>query len=320
MHKIIVLDNGEGLRVSLSNFGARIIEINYQSSDGLFIPMTLGPTAPQAIEADNFFMGASCGPVCNRIRNATYQLNSQIFSIPKNLKQHCLHGGTKGLSSRFWHIDTLSKHALTMRCQVDHLEDGFGGNRSFTANFELNKHTLNIEYQAFTDASTPINLTNHVYFNLGEANILNLECKIAAKQFIERDSEGIPNGKITDTSSMGFSVSQWRPISDLVSGNLYPQIIHEKGLDHCFILNKSQNQAASLRSKRNAVQLDITSNQPAMQVYTGRFLSGEYQPYQGMCFESQGYTDAVNHAHFPSIIISPEHPYQHKIGLCFSHY
>lgn len=306
------------LQVRLSDIGARIVSIDYLI-DGTFVPMTLGHTDPVAIGADRFYMGATCGPVCNRISNARYSIDGEQYRLPSAGLTHCLHGGEHGLDAQRWQIESADSQQVTMVLAVDNLADGFNGNRQFKVCYQIIDDGLHVTFNATTDQTSPINLTNHAYFNLGEATIFDLQMQLYCDQFLARDEQGIPTGEYIDSAQMGFDLSNWCSVNELVNHNQYSQMKIEQGIDHCFIAPKGKGLTplASLRSASTGIALHVQGDQPAMQVYTGKFLEAPFSPYQGICFESQGLTDAVNQPDFTPIWVTPDQPYHHQLVYQF---
>jgi len=320
MFRSALLENGHGMRVTLANFGARIGSIQCLVN-GRLTEMTVTPREIEDLLNDEFYVGATCGPVCNRISNAGFQLNDVAYSLDNNDGANCLHGGGNNVSYRFWQLSQKSATEVNMQLELKHLEDGFPGDRKLVVRYRLDENNkLSIDFSAETDRDTPVNLTNHSYFNLGEKDIRDLQFKLHSEKFLQRSSQGIPTGKFIDSSDTGFDLQQWQKISDFIDRNRYEQIIAEEGVDHCFVMFDAaiETAKAELISRRNNFKLTVFSDQPAMQFYTGKFLAKPFKPYQGLCFESQGYTDAVNQPKFPSVILSKGERYQHKLIYQFS--
>ena len=201
-----------------------------------------------------------------------------------------------------------------------HLEDDFPGDRQLSVIYDLtDDNQLQIFFSAISDRNTLINMTNHVYFNLGEPDIMQLKLQIAATKFLERTDEGLPTGDIVSLESIGHNLSAWQQVQSFIESNQYDQIVRENGVDHCFILDERDARLpqAELLSESNRVKLSIFSDQPAIQFYTGTFLAAPFEAYQGLCLECQEYTDAVNRPEFPSIVLKSEEEYRRKIIYAF---
>lgn len=313
--------NNHGMQVTFCNLGARITNITL-SKDGVSQPMLCGYRDESLYEQDLYYMGAVCGPVCNRISHAQFTLNGTRYPLEKNENNNTLHSGKKAISNQYWTLSFADNHCVVFSLTVAHLEDDFPGNRVFQATYTLGEdNTLNLELSVSTDQDTPLNLTNHAYFNLGEENVRDLEFTLQTSTFLEKDEDALPTGRIISTKETKQDTKQWQSIKNYIGSNAYGQILKEQGVDHCFIIENDSStdlkQVAQLRSRKNAIQLDIYTNQNTIQFYTGHWLGDPFVPYGGVCFECQDYVDAVNQTNFPSIIVKKDTKYINRTVLKF---
>ncbi len=314
----VKLTNTLGMEVSLANVGARITSIKIPHN-GQLLEMTVTPEDSALKQLEPFYLGATCGPVCNRIANASFELNGQSYKLSNNDGNNCLHGGENNISMQSWQVIERDQTQVLFALKLAHLADGFPGNRELLIHYRLSDdNALSIELKATTDIATPINLTNHAYFNLGDESTRNLLFKLNSEAFLERDQTGIPTGRFIDVLDTGFNTRNWLSIGEFVATNKYQQIVAEKGVDHCFLVANNNLAKAQLWSINTGICLSVYSDQPAIQFYTGKFLSAPYKPYQGVCFEAQGLTDAVNKAHFDADIVTADEPYARFICYQFS--
>lgn len=314
----IKLSNALGMEVTLANIGARITSIKVPQQ-GELLEMTVAPTDKALQSAEPFYLGATCGPVCNRISNASFELEGKKYQLSANDGVNCLHGGENNVSMQAWRVVEHDPKQALFQLSLAHLVDGFPGNRELFIRYRLSDdNTLSIELKATSDQATPINLTNHAYFNLGDNNPRSLLFKLNTQAFLERDSNGIPTGQLLSTSEMGLDMSNWLSVGEFTDGNKYAQVVEEKGVDHCFLTAQQSTEKANLWSVNTGICLTISSDQPAIQFYTGKFLAAPYKPYQGVCFEAQGLTDAVNQPNFDSDIIDSANSYSRFIKYQFS--
>ena len=319
--KEIILKNNAGAEVKLLNLGARISSIKIPVNDQL-TEMTVGHKSSENYLNDSFYLGATCGPVCNRIAKAKFLLDGNEYQLSANNSENCLHGGEQNLSFVYWQVEqqSLTDSYAKFIYQSPDLEFGFPGNKTFVAEYLLDEmFGLDIHFSVDTDKNTYINLTNHVYFHLGENSCLPLQVQLNSDQFLERTRDGIPTGNLITTSELGCDIKSLQPIKPLIEDSDYQQIVDEKGVDHCFIINENNNEqaAAVLYNDQMGVSLKVFTNQLAVQMYTGAFLSEAFAPYQGVCLEAQDYVDAPSHSHFPSILVTPEKNYQKYIRYQF---
>jgi len=311
----LTISNGKGFEATLHAFGARVLSVTL-AVDGEKLEMTLPPPAGEALFDDCFYLGATAGMVCNRIGGAKFELDGETYRLEPNNGANLLHGGANGVSTHNWRIEEQSSSSVTMRLEMAPGDDGFPGNRVVLVTYQVTQdNELKITYKASTDAQSPINITNHTYFTLGEDSIEQLSIRMAASKFLARSDDGVPNGSFASSTDTGFDVSQWNKLGEMIHNNQYQQMIDEAGIDHCFVFDAQSDvvPVAQLRSDVHGITMDMYTNQPSMQLYTGRFLEGNYKPYQGVCLESQGFSDAVNHDNFPSVIVAPNQQYEHRI-------
>ena len=319
--KSVTLTNKDGMTATLLNFGARLVSIKVPVRGDL-TEMLVAYKEHEDYLTDPYFLGAVCGRVCNRISQASFSLADVDYQVDANNGAHCLHGGRGGFSQQFWTIEEQAESKVVFSLISPHLDQGFPGQLSIRVSYHLqDDNVLAITMQATTTSLTAVNLTHHPYFSLGEPTNQNLKLLLNSSFFLARDDNGIPTGGEVAASDLGADLAQLTTVSDLYQKSHYPQILDEQGLDHCFLIkkNKMQQPDAVLVSDLTGVKLAIYSNQSAMQVYTGHFLTAPLRPYAGICLEPQGYTDAVNQPEFPSILIDSDQTYRHASLLEFSH-
>lgn len=319
--KSVTLTNKDGMTATLLNFGARLVSIKVPVRGDL-TEMLVAYKEHEDYLTDPYFLGAVCGRVCNRISQASFSLADVDYQVDANNGAHCLHGGRGGFSQQFWTIEEQAESKVVFSLISPHLDQGFPGQLSIRVSYHLqDDNVLAITMQATTTSLTAVNLTHHPYFSLGEPTNQNLKLLLNSSVFLARDDNGIPTGGEVAASALGADLAQLTTVSDLYQKSHYPQILDEQGLDHCFLIkkNKMQQPDAVLVSDLTGVKLAIYSNQSAMQVYTGHFLTAPLRPYAGICLEPQGYTDAVNQPEFPSILIDSDQTYRHASLLEFSY-
>ena len=319
--KSVTLTNKDGMTATLLNFGARLVSIKVPVRGDL-TEMLVAYKEHEDYLTDPYFLGAVCGRVCNRISQASFSLADVDYQVDANNGAHCLHGGRGGFSQQFWTIEEQAESKVVFSLISPHLDQGFPGQLSIRVSYHLqDDNVLAITMQATTTSLTAVNLTHHPYFSLGEPTNQNLKLLLNSSFFLARDDNGIPTGDEVAASALGADLAQLTTVSDLYQKSHYPQLLDEQGLDHCFLIkkNKMQQPDAVLVSDLTGVKLAIYSNQSAMQVYTGHFLTAPLRPYAGICLEPQGYTDAVNQPEFPSILIDSDQTYRHASLLEFSY-
>nr|WP_284700329.1 aldose epimerase family protein [Opacimonas viscosa] len=316
-----VLKNASGMEVEILNLGARIGQIWCPINEQL-VPMLVAYDKAEGFETDEFYLGATCGRVCNRIGGGTFELAGQTYSLDQNDGDNTLHGGTGNLSFQYWEMDleNATSEKVVLSAQSHDMQGGFPGLLKLQVEYCLtDENGLEIHFRANTNKATPVNLTNHAYFSLGEATAKSLEMNVQSEQFLERLGIGVPTGELLSSELVSKDLKTGVNIGELIENSSYQQIQQEQGLDHCFVLLGETSEAkASLSSKTTGIKMDVFTDQPTAQVYTGKFLCGEFVPYQGVCIECHGYVDAVNQPHFPSVILQPDDTYESYIRYQFS--
>jgi len=313
----IKLTNDYGMSVEIIDFGARIKSIKFPVNDKP-TEMTLGYASAEEYITDKFYLGATCGRVCNRIAGGKFELEGHQYQLPLNDGMNCLHGGDNNFSLRYWQVDknTLTNDSVTLTLVSCDGDQGFPGTLNLSVTYQLSEdNKLSIKYLANTDLTTVINLTNHAYFNLGENDCQSLYLQMMSSAFLETDASNIPTGKIVSVSDTDYNFRKPACIGDRQQNSQDEPLQEKKGYDHCFVLDSTPfgEPKAVLTSWQYQISLSVYTDQSAIQLYTGFYLSGKFKSYQGLCLEAQNYTDAENNKHFPSNIIQPHQEYQRKI-------
>jgi len=311
------LVNGNGMSVDIINFGARIKSIKFPVH-GVSTEMALGYASIQEYLTDEFYLGATCGRVCNRIAGGKFEFDGREYQLSQNDGDNCLHGGIDNFSMRFWKInsESVSDSSVTLSLISPNGDQGFPGTLNVSVTYQLSEdNKLCIQYSANTDLATPVNLTNHAYFNLGEKDCQSLYLQMMSSAYLESNTSNIPSGNIISVAQTDYSFREPASIGYRQKNTVDESLCSKNGYDHCFVLDNTsfEQPNAILTSLKNQVSLSVYTDQPAVQLYTGFYLSGQFSKYQGLCLEAQNYTDAENNKHFPSNIVKPSHQYQRKI-------
>jgi len=317
----VTLTNDYGMSVEIINFGARIKSIKFPVNDKP-TEMILGYASAEEYINDEFYLGATCGRVCNRIAGGKFELDDRQYQLTLNDGENCLHGGVNNFSLRYWKIDsqTLNDCSVTLLLVSPNGDQGFPGTLNISVTYQLSAdNKLSIQYQANTDLASPINMTNHAYFNLGEQDCQSLYLQMHSSVYLESDSANIPTGNIVPVDDTDYNFKLPVRIGHRQKSTIDKSLIEKNGYDHCFILDSSsfEQPKAVLTSWLNQVSLSVYTDQPAIQLYTGYYLNGMFRSYQGLCLEAQNYTDAENNKHFSSNILKPNQQYQRTIIFKF---
>jgi len=316
------LKNSHGMQVDIINFGARIGSIKFPIGGKLY-DMTIRYDDIDQFINDKFYVGATCGRVSNRISNGTFELYEKTYQLTKNEGENCLHGGMYNYSARFWEIVevNLKNNSISLKINSENGDQGFPGQLDLIVCYKLTvDNKLIIKYQAHTDISTPISITNHSYFSLGENNCNLLQLQLMSSCYLELDSKNLPTGKIVSVENSQLNFRQPRLLGENGKKKYQDKMLKNPNFDHCFILDNSnfEQPKAILWSLKNDVKMKLFTDQPALQLYNGSALNGYFNQYQGICLEAQGYPDSVNKTHFPSTILTPDQAYEQTIIYAFS--
>jgi aldose 1-epimerase len=280
--------------------------------------MILGYETASDYLTDEFYLGATCGRVCNRIAKGKFELAGKQYQLPLNDGEHCLHGGTDNFSMRYWKIDeeSVTDTSVTLSLVSPHGDQGFPGTLNLCVTYQLSAdNKLSILYHGNTNLMTPVNLTNHAYFTLGEKDCLSLYLQMMSSAFLETNNHNIPTGKLTEVTGTDYNFRKPVCIGKKQQQSKDDSLKTKHGYDHCFVLDNTpiEQPKATLTSLKNQISLSVYTDQAAIQFYSGFYLNGQFVSYQGACLEAQNYTDAENNKHFPSNVLKPSQIYQRQI-------
>lgn len=322
---LFTLENKDGITVTLTNYGAKIVSIFATDKDGNFEDVALGYSSIDGYINGDAGQGAVVGPYANRIANAQFVIDGTTYMLPINNFNACLHSGKESFYRQVYdakEIKTAEGPAVEMTLSSADGEWGFPGNKNVKVTYTLtNDNGLKIDYEATTDKSCYFNLTNHVYFNLkgeGIGDILDHVLVIDANfSTAVADSQLIPTGEIVNIRGTAMDFTSPHTIGGRIEDPM-PQLRMGGGYDHNYILNKDQNAkeltfCASLYEPVSGRYMECFTTEPAVQLYTGNFLKGNIigkrgNPYNyrnGVCLETQHYPDSPNHPHFPNTLLKP---------------
>lgn len=312
---LFTLTNAKGNQAKISNYGGVLTSWVVPDKNGSSNSIVVGFDSLAGYLAKPPYFGALVGRYGNRIGNAKFTLDGKTYTLAANNGKNSLHGGLKGFDKQVWDASTEgdSIPSLTLKYISKDGEEGFPGNLSVTVQYTLtDDDELKIEYSAETDKATPINLTNHSYFNLtGDVSntILDHKLQINADNYTPVDTSLITTGEIKPVKGTPFDFTSSTKI-----GARIEQV--KGGYDHNFVLNSkdgSLQQAAILTDSISGRKLEVFTTEPGMQFYTGNFLDGSLKNHDGkpinqhsaMCMETQHFPDSPNKPNFPSVILKP---------------
>lgn len=313
------LTNHKGMVVKLINYGATITNILTPDSNNRMGDVVLGFSNLEGyLSKENPFFGCVAGRYANRIAKGKFTLDGKTYQLPINNGPNTLHGGINGFNKKLWQAVPVGDSSVKMTYVSKDGEEGFPGNLTSEVVYTLSDDNgLTIDYTATTDKATPINLTNHSYFNLSggaDSTILSHEMMIEADNFVEVDETLIPTGKIVAVKGTAMDFSTPTAIGtdiEKVSG----------GYDHTYVLNKGEGGltlAAKVVHPQSGRVMEVFTTQPGVQFYSGNFLNGSavgkngksYIKHAGFCLETQHFPDSPNHPSFPNTILRPGETYR----------
>lgn len=326
--KLFTVENGKGVKATFTNFGARIVSLWVPDKDGKMTDVILGfNKATDYNNPEEPYYGTVVGPFGNRIAKGKFSIDGEQFTLPINNGVNTLHGGFKGVHFAVWEAEQEGKNKLRFSYTLPEKQEGFPGNITMRVTYTLtDDNALEIDYAATTDKKTVINLTNHAYFNLngeGSGTILDHSLQIYADQYTPVDSTLIPTGAFTSVKGTAFDFTRAKPIGkDIEQQDI--QLAYGKGYDHNFVLRADKvdglNHAATLIGDKSGIKLDIYTEEPGLQFYSGNFMAdkvtlknGKTDAFRtGLCLETQHFPDAPNQPTFPTTILEPGQTYTTK--------
>jgi aldose 1-epimerase len=325
------LTNSKGMTMKVITLGGIVTELHVPDKDAKFADVCLGCSNLEEYMEGHPFFGALAGRVANRIAKGKFTLDGKEYTLATNNGPNHLHGGKVGFDKRVWKAeasDLGDRKALVLQYTSKDGEEGYPGNLEVKITYVLNdKDEWHIHYQATTDKATPINLTQHCYFNLAghdAGTILDHVLKIDADKYTPTDDTLIPTGKIEPVKGTPFDFTTPTPIGKQIKEiKADPQ-----GYDLNYVLNGKAGESrviAEVTDPKSGRVMRVSTTQPGVQFYTGNFLDGKqkgkggvkYKQYAGFCLETQHYPDSINHPNFPSVVLKPGETYRQGTSYKF---
>ena len=337
--KLFVLKNAKA-EVCVTNFGARVVSIAVPDKNGKLTDVVLGfdnirEYADSVYTPSDF--GAAIGRYANRIGKGLITVDGKQIQLPTNNFGHCLHGGPSGWQYSVYEPVEQNDTCLKMVLHSPDGDNNFPGNVTATVTYTLTAdNTLDMKFEATTDKETVVNMTNHSYFNLsGDPSKpgMDMELYINADKFTPTDSTFMTTGEIVDVKDTPMDFTTPRVIAKTIGDTAFEQIKFGRGYDHNWCLNTyadgkgdDTQVAASLYSPASGIFMEVFTNEPGIQCYTGNFLTGTIKGKKGIaypqrasvCLETQKYPDSPNKKNFPSPYLKPGEKYYSHVAYRFS--
>ena len=325
----------EKIEVYITNYGARIVSLLSPDREGIMGDVVLGfKSIADYQKAKTPYHGCLIGRYGNRIAKGKFKLNGAVYELPINNNENHLHGGPDGFHNQVWDVIAVNQNSIVMTYVSKDGEMGYPGNLTVEVTYAINGNELSIAYKAKTDKATPVNLTNHAFFNLaGEAkgSINDHLLMINASHFTPVDEGLIPLGEIQSVEDSPFDFRRAKTIGrDLNQQVSDIQLSRGGGYDHNFVLDKesqgSMSFAARVVDPKSGRQMDVFTEEPGIQFYGGNFMDGsdvgkygtKFEYRASFALETQHYPDSPNQPKFPSTILNPGDTYQTKSIYKFS--
>ncbi len=323
------LENKKGNYITVLNYGATIRNIVISDKNSEKVDVCLGYKTISEYENNDGYLGAVVGRHANRIKEGKFKLNEKVYNLATNDRGNHLHGGDKGFDKHIWEYE-VKDNKLVLKRESKHLEEGYPGNLIVKVEYEFNdENELIINYEGKSDEDTVVNLTNHTYFNLnGESSgtILNHTLSLESSYYTENDEKCLPTGEILSVENTPFDFRCEKQIGKDIN-DTYVQLKNGVGYDHNYILDSKQDlkYAGFLCGDESNIKMDLYTTCPAVQFYSGNVLSNRlgkngvnYNERCGLCLETQYYPNALEHKHFPSVVLKKNDLFKEKTIYKFS--
>ncbi|MBR6900963.1 MAG: galactose mutarotase [Synergistaceae bacterium] len=311
------LTDEKGQSVVMSEYACAIIEMNVFDKDGKLCDVALGYDTLEEYLSDTRNFGATVGRYANRIKDGKFVLNGVTYHLPRNNGKNTLHGGFHGFGKKIFSSE-ISGDSVIFKLHSPELDEGFPGNFDLTVKTTFKNGALRFDYEYICDKDTPANITNHNYFNLnghGKGSILNHSMKINAEKYCKADEGLLALAPTVSVEGTSFDFRNEKKIIEKIF-EYSPEIINAKGgFDHCFEIKNPKNFAAVATGDVSGIKLQVSSDMPAMQFYSGNNIGhakgkngAVYNNYEGFALECQQFPNAVNEPAFPSAIAKAGQP------------
>jgi aldose 1-epimerase len=328
---LFTIENKNGMVVTLTNYGAKIVSIYVPDRDGKMTDVLLGFKSIADYQQYGASHGAVVGPFANRIANASFTIDGVTYNLPANNGKACLHSGPNSWYRKVWDF-AGEGNAVTFSLTSADGEFGFPGNKAVKTTYTLtDKNELKIDYEITTDKACHVNITNHSYFNLrgeGNGDILNHQLVISADKCTPVNAEMIPTGEIADIRGTDLDFTTQHSIGERIEST-NQMLVFGSGYDFNYVINKAEGElafAASVYEPESGRYMEVFTTEPGVQLYTGNHLGGKeigksgvaYTKRTGFCLETQHFPDSPNQPGFPSTLLNPGETYKSTTIYKFS--
>ncbi len=316
---VLRLKNLAGAYIDVLNMGASLVSVVIPDRNGNFKNVVLRYANIPDYLLDTCYLGSTVGRVANRISHAQFRMDGRIFSLEQNDGAHSNHGGFSGLSHKIFNYD-IRENKIVFHTESPDGDGGYPGKLKLEISYSLSdKNEVVIRFRAETDKKTPLNLTNHAYFNLsGETDILAHKLKIESDMFLEMKDDFIPSGRILNIKE---NSAYYFDGKNTIGEMMKRKNESIEGYNSYFIAKNSQKhlrKIATLTNEVSGIGMNLLTTLPGFMFYTGDYLSNPFAPFSGLCLEAQYYPDAPNHYGFSDIFLPAGEIREEKIVYSFT--
>lgn len=325
----LTLGSARGVELNVLTLGATVHRLHVTGGDGVRRNVALGrPTAEDYLTTSGY-LGGTIGRYANRIAGGRFELDGRTIQVDADDRGNSLHGGPDGFDRRLWAVEEHDDAHATLALTSPDGDQGFPGTVRARVRFDVTDDRVRVRLSATTDATTVVNLTSHAYFNLdgeGAGTVDDHELEVRADEFTPTDDVGIPEGRLAPVDGTALDLRTPTRLRDALGSN-DPQLAAAGGIDHNLVIRGTGlRTAAVLASRRTATRLELRTDQPGLQVYTGQHLDPDqpstggasYEPRGGIALEPQLFPDSPRHPEWPSARLDPGQTYRAELSWTFS--
>jgi aldose 1-epimerase len=310
--------NGAGASVRVMNYGATLVAARMPDRRGRLGDVLLGFDDLLSYLSNPCYLGSTVGRYANRIAGARFHLSGIEYHLDANDGRNCNHGGFSGFDKK-WHDHELTDEGVIFRGSSPDGEGGFPGHVEYSVGYRLTEDKgLRMSFRASVDRLTPLSLTNHSYFNLTGSlcDIAGHDLAVYSDKYLEATDEYLPTGRILDVEGSGHDFTEGKKIGEAIKNKN-----DGSGYNTCYVFSRHETggmtRQAALVEHDSGRMLEVWSDLPGLQLYTGDYLTAPHDAFSGVALEAQFFPDSPNQAHFPSCVLSPGEDYHHEIEYRF---
>ena len=330
--RLYSLTNKQGAEAHFINQGAKLVSLIVPSRSG-WTDVVIGHDSLQEyLDSEEAYFGAICGRYANRVAKGSFSLDGESYQLPINNGPNALHGGLKGFNAVIWDAEQTAANRIAFHYVAADGEEGYPGELHVEVVYTLTEeHELTIEYRATTSKPTILNLTNHSYFNLsgdGDASVHDHSLQIDAEEYLPTDETAIPYGAPAAVEGTPMDFREPHLVGERID-TAWDQLVWARGYDHTYILDKplgKLGRAARCSSPKTGIVMEVYTDQPGVQLYTGNWMSGNMRGKHGhryparaaLCLETQHYPDSPNRPEYPSTRLDPGQEFHSTTAFRFT--